>query len=383
MRGRAGIEALSNYLDACNDLVQAEPARALEAVREARERLDELKGSVSSYKYCSLSMRTDGVFGSALHATGRSEQAMKLLARAKRVRSVAPVERATLALRLARIHADCSEWDDALREADFGIRHFALHPPRPAVDMRSLATALVYRSIVLQGAYVARVSLPEISDPAAEAEEGYRKALRLSTPRTPRTALAALMNLNSLALAIWWQDPDGKRRIRPGRVIADMKSVCQKLAHQENGRKSRLHAQARWIMAIAIAERFGWLNRAAEQRLLNVMDDLLGLGAMADAARLCIDMCHLYYRESRWEDMAMVTATVLYHSQARKLPNGWYEALMLWEVAIEKGEIEKAFADVFEKIRGFRIRPPKRAMPNGDVHVPRQRYGDREDTFGF
>ena len=79
----------------------------------------------------------------------------------------------------------------------------------------------------------------------------------------------------------------------------------------------------------------------------------------------------------------MVTATVLYHSQARKLPKSWYEALMLWEVAIEKGEVEKTFADVFEKIRGFRIRVPKRAMPSEDVHVPRQRYGDREDTGGL
>ena len=110
---------------------------------------------------------------------------------------------------------------------------------------------------------------------------------------------------------------------------------------------------------------------------------MLELGAITDAAQLCLDMCHLYYRESRWEDMAMVTATVLYHSQARKLARCSYEALLLLQVAIEKGEVEKTFADVFEKIRGFRIRVPKRAMPNGNVHVPRQRYGDREDTGGL
>jgi len=59
------------------------------------------------------------------------------------------------------------------------------------------------------------------------------------------------------------------------------------------------------------------------------------------------------------------------------------EALLLWQVAIEKGETEKVFIDVFEKIRGFRIRVPRHAVPSGDVHVPRQRYGDREDTGGL
>lgn len=383
MQGRASIEELSDSLDGCNDLLLREPARVLEAVREARERLAELRGSISTYKYLSLRMRADGMFGTALHATGRSEKALEVFAGAKSVRSAAPVERATLALRLARFHADRLEWVDALREADFAVRHFALHPPRPAVDMRSHATALVYRSNVLKDAHVAGVSLPGIADPAAEAEEGYRKALRECTEKTPGTALAALINHNSLALEMWWHEPGGRRRIRAGKVVADMKSVCLKLAHQKYGRKSRLHAQARWMMAIAIAESFGWLNRAAEERLLNVLDDLLELGAVTDAAQLCLDMCHLYYRESRWEDMAMVTATVLHHAQARKLAKSSYEALMLLQVAIEKGEVEKALADVFERIRGFRVQLPRRAIPQGDVHVPRQRYGDREDTGGL
>ena len=113
------------------------------------------------------------------------------------------------------------------------------------------------------------------------------------------------------------------------------------------------------------------------------MADLLDLGAIEDAARLCLDMCHLYYRESRWEDMAIITATVLQHAQARGLPKSWYDALLLWQVAIEKGETEKVFIDVFEKIRGFRIRLPRHAAPSADVHLPRQRYGDREDTGGL
>jgi hypothetical protein len=383
MRGRASIEELSDFLDGCSDLLRREPARALDAVREAREKLAELRGDISTYKYLSLRMRTDGVFASALHVTGRSELAMKVFARAKSVRSAAPVERATLALRLARFHADRLEWADALREADFAERHFSLHPPRPAVDGRAHATALVYRSNVLKDAYAAGVSLPGIADPAAEAEEGYGKALRECSERTPKTALAALVNHNSLVLAIWWQDPQGKQRVKPGKVVADMRSVFQKLAHQKYGRKSRPHAYARWVMAIAIAERFGWLNRAAEERLQNALGDLLELGAIEDAARLCLDMCYLYYRESRWDDMAIVTATVLEHVQARGLPKSWYEALLLWQVAIEKGETAKVFIDVFEKIRGFRIRVPRLAVPSGDVHVPRQRYGDREDTGGL
>jgi len=383
MRGRVGVEELSDSLDECNDLIHGEPARALEAARAAREKLAELKGSVSTYKFLSLRVRADGVFATALHATGRSDQALKVFARARRVRSAAPVERATLALRLARFHADRLEWEDALREANFAELYFACHPPRPAVDGRAHATALVYRSNVLKDAYAAGVSLPGIADPAVEAEAGYRKALKECTEGTPKTALMALINLNSLALSTWWQGPDGRRRIKPAKVVAAMTTVCRSLAHQEFGRKSRPHAYARWIMAIAIAEIFGWLNRPAEQKLLNAMDDLLELGALDDAARLCLDMCHLYYRESRWDDMAIVTATVLQHAQARGLPKSWYDALLLWQVAIEKGETEKVFIDVFEKIRGFRIRLPRHAAPSGDVHLPRQRYGDREDTGGL
>jgi tetratricopeptide (TPR) repeat protein len=383
MRDRAGVEELSDFLDGCNDLIHGEPARALEAAREAREKLAELKESISTYKYLSLRMRADGVFANALHVTGRSEQALKVFARAKSVRSAAPVERASLALRLARFHADRHEWDDALREADFAERHFSLHPPRPAVDGRSHATALVYRSTVLKDAYAAGVSLPGIVDPVSEAEAGYLKALAECTEGTPKTALMALINHNSLAVLIWWQTPKGRHRIKPGKVVATMKTVCRSLAHQKYGRKSVPHAYARWVMAIAIAERFGWLNRAAEERLQNALGDLLELGAIEDAARLCLDMCYLYYRESRWDDMAIVTATVLEHVQARGLPKSWYEALLLWQVAIEKGETAKVFIDVFEKIRGFRIRVPRLAVPSGDVHVPRQRYGDREDTGGL
>jgi hypothetical protein len=383
MRGRASVEELSKCLKECDDLLHAEPARALQMVGVARTDLDQLKGKVSDYKYRCLRMWADGLLGSALLATGRSQEAMEILASAKSVKSVAPVERASLALRLAHLYAHRSEWDQASEEADLALRQFVLHPPRPQADGRSYATALVTRSIVLQWAYAAGAKIPGIRDLVTEAAEGYRAALKKCTAETPRTTLAALLNLNSLAVPVWWQDPHGHQRISPGKVAASLKNVCQKLRRQGFSRKSRPHAQARWLLGVAIAESFEWLNKPAEEKLLNALADLLELGAIEDAARLCLDMCYLYYRESRWDDMAIVTATVLHHVQARGLPKSWYEALLLWQVAIEKGETAKVFVDVFEKIRGFRIRVPRLAVPSGDVHVPRQRYGDRADTGGL
>lgn len=365
-------------VEECHNLVHCEPARALAEARKVDTRLEKLRTELSAYQYSNLRMRLQGIHGLALLKTARPEEAARVLF-SVRDRSATPTERAVLGLWLVHLYTHRGEWAEALKEANRSIRHFRRHPPRPSKDGRSLASALLARAFVLLEAYKRGVELHDYPNLVSEVERASREALKACTPKTPRAAFYSLSNLCSLAVTTWWVEPQARNSIDPNRIAAEMRKICRNLKRLGIGRNTVTHAKARWMYGIAMAQSFDHLNRSAENRLMKALEDLLDLGAMAEAARLCLDMCYWYLQEERWEDLETVTATVLYHPGARQLPESWYDVLVIWQRAIERRQVNAVISEVFLKIRGVRV-PPNVSLDQDDPH---HKHKDRADTLGF
>ena len=103
MRSGGATEGLASRLAKYDDLIDREPVRAaLEMARALAEELATHRGKISGYQFRNLRMRTEGVLGTALLATGRSREAADVLLEAKAVRAVAPVERTPEGIRGTR-----------------------------------------------------------------------------------------------------------------------------------------------------------------------------------------------------------------------------------------------------------------------------------------
>lgn len=377
--GSRQADIFVNDLEKCYDLLALEPARALAEARKAEERLKELEPKISRYRYANLQMRTRGIHGIALVKTARLNEAAEMLCSARACRA-SDTERAILGLRLVQLHTHRGEWAEALKEADQSIRRFRNHPPRPSRDGRSLASALLARAYVLLSAYGRAVKLPGYPDLAREAEKTCRASLKACTPNTPKTALRNLINLCTITTTLWWSEPNNRHSINPHEFAADMNKVYRALKRLGIEKKTVAHAHVRWLSGIAMAQSFGHLNKSAEDRLMNAFEDLLELGAMAEAAKICLDICYWYLQEGRWEDLETAIASVLYHSRATDLPDGWYDMLIVWQRAVESREIGAVITKVFQKIKGIRVPPHVQLSPELN---PKHRHRDRADTLGF
>ncbi len=373
------VRELVCRLEECDAMIHERPAQAL-MLAKTLER--EVRGLVASAYYRrNLRMRSAGVLGAALLASGQIEEARRVLETGGGCEGTT-TERASLGLRLTHLYTVISEWRKALAEVDEAQKHFEGHTPRPESDTRSMASALTTRGNVFKVAWEQHVDpreldLDEGTDFLSLAADDYRSALRRASSRTPRTILSSAVNLTAVS---WFRWCTGSVRIgQPAESDRQIRRLYRLLKRSGHRDGDYSYAMVRWLHGLSIAQSFGRLNDPAEQRLLKAQEELLGSGAIREAAELAIDLCYWYLIERRWDDMAVVIASVLYHPSARSLTKERYQALVMWQHGIE-GRKSEAIALVFEEVRGF---SGVRIEMEPEIDLPRSRWGDRANTGGL
>lgn len=376
MREPANAEELAAYLDRCDQEIRASSTRSVELAEAAMGYIERL--SLSPYRRRNFRVRASGVLAAALAASGRRTAALEFFQNARSAPSD-PAERASLAIRLAQFFAEDSQLGDAYREAEHAVSFFLGRRPKNETDLRSLAGALVARANVAFSAFLLNIELAQVSNLVEQAEVDYNLALRSCSVRTEACSFAAITNLGNLAIRCWWTGHDGPSP-DPMALASNLSKVCKRMTQRGIPFRSKVHARARWVYGLATYEAYGSLNREAENRLERALQDLLSLGAISDAAELALDLGYCYMKEQRWDDLLIVTTTIIQHPDIASIPVSWREALLIWKDAVEQHAIESVVSITYKTVRGIEVA----LEPAFDSHaVPRFRHSDRTDTLGF
>jgi len=345
-------ECLDAFLDACETLIQRNPAQGRAVAEQAPEYLRRVfpRGEGGS-----LAMRTFSVLATAYIASGDLAAAEDACEQAGAFPG-SPDEVAVLACRLAHLRCEQQRWEEAFLAANRAVRHaeqrFDADRPQRETDRFSLAGALVTRANVHHRA--CRFDAGSLREAAVDLE----RALTVCSRKTLRTRVAAVHNLGSVAAASWIGGEAGI--LRPSQVIELMRRLRKSLHSEKKIRhRSVVHAKTRWVMGLALAQEAVGLTRRAENYLRGAWDDLVALESYPDAAVLALDLGWWLLQDREWAKLQALAGEVVAAPWARSLPTEWCAVLELWRAGararrFEEGVLEK----VYRTVRGIRVEVP-------------------------
>ena len=286
------------YLDFCDSLLFEDPRSGLEAAKVApklAQRIPERRpyewqhftSTSEKQVHRELLARSYAVLGGANRANARFEEAAAAYNKAGEVCETGPVGlavKANICKRLAGFKSALREFDEALDLVRFSIEIYREGDP---VD---LADALCTKGYVLGE-----------SGRHSEAVPCFARALKLvagqrKSPRSERILKSGIHNLaNAMSRSCQAEDV-----IQALRFVKEAKRLLSK--KRDSISKHKLS----WIEGRIVA-RLG-STRAAERLLLGVIEPMMKLGAVFEAALVALDLSAIYLRQGNWSALQVLAA---------------------------------------------------------------------------